>query len=87
LIQLDLAARACPPHVAGTLFALLMSLSNFSMQLSLWLGGPMYDLLKTRYGAAFAFNALVAIGAAFTAGCWLLLPLLLRYGRALDEPH
>ena len=28
VIQLDLAAQVCPPQAAGTLFALLMSLSN-----------------------------------------------------------
>ncbi len=28
LVQLDMAARYCPPAVAATVFALLMSLSN-----------------------------------------------------------
>lgn len=76
LIQLDLAARACPPQVAGTIFALFMSLSNLSMSLSALVGGPMYDWMQKHWNAALAFNVLVAIGAAFTAACWLLLPWL-----------
>jgi hypothetical protein len=39
LIQLDLAARSCPPEAAGTVFATLMALENFAASLSTWLGG------------------------------------------------
>lgn len=76
LIQLDLVARACPPHVAGTIFALFMSLSNFSTTSSALVGGPLYEWMTGRWSATLAFNVLVGVGAAFTAACWLLLPWL-----------
>jgi MFS family permease len=78
LIQLDIAARVCPPESAATVFALLMSLSNGSTIVSTGVGGPMYAGFKESWGPQTAFNLLVAIGAAFTAGCWLLVPLLRR---------
>jgi predicted MFS family arabinose efflux permease len=76
LIQLDLVARACPPHVAGTIFALFMSLSNFSTTSSALFGGPLYDWMTKTWSATLAFNVLVGLGAASTAACWLLLPWL-----------
>lgn len=78
MIQFDLAARVCPPQVAGTIFATLMALTNFSLSASTWLGGVLYDSWSTHWGARPAFNALVAVGAAFTAGCWLLIPQFRR---------
>jgi Na+/melibiose symporter-like transporter len=78
LIQLDLAARICRPETAGTTFALLMSLTNLSAALSQGLGGSIYEAMAQRWGYASAFQALVAVGALFTAGCWLLIPLLKR---------
>lgn len=78
LIQLDLAARICPPLMAGTVFALLMALSNLSMSLSIALGGQLYDRWTVSWGPTMAFNALVGVGAAFTACCWLLAPWLKR---------
>jgi Na+/melibiose symporter-like transporter len=83
LIQLDLAARVCRPETAGTTFALLMSLSNLSAALSQGFGGSIYEAMAQRWGAGFAFQLLVAIGALFTAGCWLLIPLLKQ---ALPSP-
>jgi Na+/melibiose symporter-like transporter len=78
LIQLDLAARICRPETAGTTFALLMSLTNLSAALSQGLGGSIYEAMAQRWGYASAFQALVAVGALFTAGCWLLIPVLKR---------
>lgn len=83
LIQLDLAARVCRPETAGTTFALLMSLSNLSAALSQGLGGSIYEAMAQRWGAGLAFQLLVAIGALFTAGCWLLTPFLKK---ALPSP-
>ena len=82
LIQLDLAARVCPPEAAGTTFALLMALANLGTSLSTWLGGSWYESWSARWGAPGSFRALVVVGALFTAGCWLLLPFL---NRALNE--
>ncbi len=83
LIQLDLAARICPPKAAGTVFALLMSVSNLAILTSTWLGGIWYDQLDALWGPRAAFNTLVAMGAACTAGCWLLTPWL-RPAGAVD---
>lgn len=76
LVQLDLAARACPLAAAGTTFALLMALSNLSMSLSSALGGWLYDGWAVKWGAATAFNLLVLAGAVATCACWLIFPLL-----------
>src|SRR5436190_7926981 len=78
LIQLDLAARVCRLETAGTTFALLMSLSNLSTALSQGVGGTIYEAMAERCGYASAFQILVAAGALFTAGCWLLMPILSR---------
>jgi MFS family permease len=78
LIQLDLAARACPPRIAGTMFALLMAVSNLSVSLATYFGGEWYARGCALWGTQTAFNVLVGVGAAFTAGCWLLWPLLKR---------
>jgi len=85
LIQLDLAARICPPKAAGTVFALLMSVSNLAILTSTWLGGIWYDQLDALWGHRAAFNTLVAMGAAFTAGCWLLTPWLRAAGPVDSE--
>jgi predicted MFS family arabinose efflux permease len=76
LIQLDLAARSCPPEAAGTAFALLMALENLASSGSTWLGGHLYQGGTALWGSRTSFLVLVAIGAASTAGCWLLVPLL-----------
>ncbi|MCP4873382.1 MAG: folate/biopterin family MFS transporter [Proteobacteria bacterium] len=78
LVQLDLAARYCPPAVAATVFALLMALSNQAVGLSELVGGKMYAAWTTSMGAENAFMTLVVVGAGFTALCWLLVPWLNR---------
>jgi MFS family permease len=78
LIQLDLAARTCPTASAGTVFALLMAVSNTGMSLGIYLGGSWYDALTAHFhgNRHLAFDLLVAIGAACTAGCWLVVPIM-----------
>ena len=76
IIQLDLAARVCRPETAGTTFALLMSLTNLGAALSQGIGGSIYETMAERWGYVLAFQILVGVGALFTAGCWLLTPLL-----------
>jgi predicted MFS family arabinose efflux permease len=68
LAFLELAAKACPPRVEGTFFALLMSIYNAGVQLSQWAGGHLYD--------AIGFERLVLISAVSTALAWLLVPLV-----------
>jgi MFS family permease len=76
LIQLDLAARACPPEAAGTVFALLMAMENLSASLSIGLGAWTYAWGLELWGATTSFYLLVFIGSTFTAMSWLLLPML-----------
>jgi hypothetical protein len=45
-----------------------MSIYNGAVQLSQNVGGRLYDLV--------GFDTLILISAAFTALCWLLLPLV-----------
>jgi len=78
LTQLELAGRFCPPEAAGTVFALLMSLSNFSVAVSSIVGGKLYEMGKLFLGAGTAYAYLVIIGAAFTAVGWLLIPFFPR---------
>lgn len=66
LATLDLAARAIPAHAEGTFFAALMSVNNLAATGAEWLGGQLYDLVGLRW--------LIAISAATTAACWLLVP-------------
>ncbi|HEY7521572.1 MAG TPA: MFS transporter [Methylomirabilota bacterium] len=66
LAFLDLAAKACPPHVEATFFALLMSVYNLAMQLSTNVGARLYDRI--------GFTGLVFVSAAMTASAYLLVP-------------
>jgi MFS family permease len=68
LALLDLAARACPPHVEATFFALLMSVYNGAQQGSQVTGGYLYDSL--------GFTRLVWISATSTALVLLLVPFV-----------
>ncbi len=76
LVQLDMAARYCPAESAGTIFAILMSLTNLSYSLSSQVGGGWYEAWSKDWGPTTAFDVLVGVGAAFTAACWLLLSIL-----------
>jgi MFS family permease len=78
LVQLDLAARTCPPEIAGTTFSLLMALTNLAMLLSTAAGGFLYESWAGRWDNDVAFTLLVGTGASCTAACWLLVPFLLK---------
>jgi hypothetical protein len=86
LIQLDLAARICPPVSAGTTFALFMAVSNLGYSASVGLGGYLYDGWLPTRGSAGAFDALVGVGAMCTCACWLVVPWLRRSARAQVLP-
>ncbi|HKZ07851.1 MAG TPA: MFS transporter [Methylomirabilota bacterium] len=68
LAFLDFAAKACPPRVEATFFALLMSVYNAGTQLSQNAGARLYEQL--------GFTPLVLISATLTALAWVLVPLL-----------
>ena len=73
LTQLELAGRYCPPEAAGTVFALLMSLSNLSVGLSSIVGGWLYESMKPSWGTDTAYTVLVLIACGFTALCGILV--------------
>jgi Na+/melibiose symporter-like transporter len=79
MVQLDLAARLCDLVTAGSTFALLMSLSNLSVALSMYVGGGIYEALGQWKDHTLAFHVLVGIGALFTCCCWFLVPVLRRF--------
>jgi MFS family permease len=81
LVQLDLMARVSPPAAAGTTFALLMAMTNFSLSLAVMLGGYLYAWWEPHMGGVTAFNWIVGIGAAATASSWLVVPALNRHAR------
>ncbi|UCG60842.1 MAG: MFS transporter [Candidatus Zixiibacteriota bacterium] len=86
LTQLELAGRYCPPEAAGTVFALLMSLSNLSVGLSSILGGSFYEAWKPVWGTDTTFTVLVLIAAGFTALCWLLVLFFPKSHSETDQP-
>ncbi len=85
LVQLDLVARVCPPAAAGTTFALLMAMTNFSLSLAVMVGGYLYAWWAPELGGVTAFNWIVGLGAAATASSWFVVPALNRYARAADR--
>lgn len=78
MVQLDLAARACPVKAAGTVFALIMAISNISVSLATWLGGGLYEHWTEQFGADTSFSLLVTLAALVGCSCWFLVPTLTR---------
>ncbi len=74
LIQMDFAARMCPAAIAGSMFAMLMSVSNLAIKASTILGGSLYEIFAAEGGPEFAYAIVVLIGSATTALCWCLVP-------------
>lgn len=72
---LEIAARACPPGIEGTAYALLMSIYNLCARPGTIVGGMLWE-------RGWSFATLVLIGTALTAVCWLLIPLL-----RLEQEH
>ena len=65
---LNIAAEVCPKNAEGTVFALLMSVSNFGSQLGMMSGGKLYEMI--------GYSWLVVISASATACMWFFLPLV-----------
>ncbi len=78
LIQVQLAARACPTAAVGTIFALVMALSNIASSLATWAGGYLYEQGIAWWGHTVSFQVLLIVGACCTATCWLVMPFLPR---------
>lgn len=75
---LDLAARVCPPRVAGSVFASLMAAQNLSLIVATWLGGHAYAAMAGWLGGEAAFTALALVSGVLVASCWALLPAVRR---------
>lgn len=56
----------CPPQVAGSAYALVVSASNLAVSLGAVMGGTLYDL-----GLPFQRVALVGVGYTLLVGLWL----------------
>lgn len=65
---LTIAAKICPKYAEGTIFALLMSITNAGAQLGEITGGKLYEVI--------GYSWLVVISAVFTAAMWFFLPLV-----------
>ncbi|MFH1759316.1 MAG: MFS transporter [Patescibacteria group bacterium] len=65
---LVIAARVCPKYAEGTVFALLMSVSNLGKGVANIIGGHLYEVV--------GYHWLVAISAISVACTWFLLPLV-----------
>lgn len=72
MVLLDLAARACPVKVAGTIFALFMALCNISAGLSTWLGAYFYTWASHQWDSETAFSLVLYGSALCTLGSWLV---------------
>ncbi len=62
------AARVCPKYAEGTVFALLMSVSNFGSQVGNVTGGFLYSTI--------GYTSLVLLSAAATLAMWFALRLV-----------
>jgi len=85
LVQLDIAARYCPPAVAGTVFAILMSVSNLSTAVAEAAGGWLYSAWLPEAGAEGAYALLVVLSAGFTAVAFFLVPRVGRLGAPAER--
>jgi MFS family permease len=85
LTQLDLVARTCPTRLAGTMFALVMSVSNLGQSAGQAVGGWSYDVLMEHMTPMLAFNSLVLFSAFCTALCWLVAPWVSQEPPKSDE--
>jgi MFS family permease len=76
LIEVQLAAQACPATAAGTVFAFIMAVSNFGSSLATLAGGHLYEQGIAWWGHEVGFMVLLVVGAICTSACWLVVPLL-----------
>ena len=86
-----LAARACPPHIEGTVYGLVLSSIALAGALGEKVGGTLYDFYggpHSGHSAAYAWHAMNAWGLALTVPAGLLilmLPAWTKSRRPLSE--
>ncbi len=73
-----LAARACPPHIEGTIYGLVLSSIALAGALGEKVGGTLYDFYGPHSGhsAVYAWHAMNGWGLALTIPAGLLILLL-----------
>ena len=73
-----LAARACPPHIEGTVYGLVLSSIALAGALGEKVGGSLYDFCGPQSGhtATYAWHAVNGWGLALTVPAGLLILLL-----------
>lgn len=73
-----LAARACPPHIEGTVYGLVLSAIGLAGALGDKVGSTLYDSLgpQSHHSAAHAWYAMNGCGLALTVPAALLIFLL-----------
>ena len=73
-----LAARACPPHIEGTIYGLVLSSIALAGALGEKVGGTLYDFYGPHSGhsATYAWHAMNGWGLALTVPAGLLILLL-----------
>lgn len=84
LCLFTLAARACPPHIEGTVYGLVMSAIGLAGALGGKFGGTLYDFYgpKGGHSTAYAWHALNAWGLALTIPAALLILLLPAWAKS-----
>ncbi len=65
---LTVAAKACPKHAEGVVFALLMSVLNFGGRIGGVIGGKLYEKM--------GYSPLILLTAGLVLLMWFLLPLI-----------
>ena len=84
LCLFTLAARACPPHIEGTVYGLAMSAIGLAGALGEKVGSSLYDFYGPHSGhsTAYGWHALNAWGLALTVPAALLIFLLPTWAKS-----
>lgn len=79
-----LAARACPPHIEGTVYGLVLSSIALAGALGEKVGSMLYDFYGPHSGhsAAYAWHAMNAWGLGLTIPAALLILLLPAWAKS-----
>merc|ERR1712048_233715 len=79
-----LAAKLCPPGVEGTLFAMLMGLSNFGGDMGGYLGTIIQSWVGVTYPTFEGLDTYILIRNAFKVVPLFMIPILVPSGGPLD---
>lgn len=80
-----LAAKLCPPGVEGTLFAMLMGLSNFGSDMGGYLGTVIQSFVGVKYPTFEGLDTYLLIRNSFKVVPLFMIPILVPSGGPMDE--